>query len=314
MIMMKMTKTYRLLILLAASVLLVCSCRGEKPEDIKPDFALYARVQSLDYNGTSIWGTDADLGVFVTEPGTITELDENFNIQYSTKFQTYATLMTPADKAITLPEKGKPSDIYVYYPFNPSLHSNGSSKTIYSVDLKDQTNKEPALLLCGKETGCNTTINAATVNLKPVYSKLNVRLKNEYTTKSTLEDIRLNLTNMPWEAEIDVMTGEYVSYGKSDSSEMIRPLDNVYVYEAILLAHKTSADAKLVVTFPKATDIEQKEIKISEIINSFETNCQYDIEVSVTPDGIKAILVSMSDFSVSDWHEDQDDVHGNIKY
>ena len=119
---------------------------------------------------------------------------------------------------------------------------------------------------------------------------------------------------MPWEAEIDVMTGEYVSYGKSDSSEMIRPLDNVYVYEAILLAHKTSADAKLVVTFPKTTDIEQKEIKISEIINSFETNCQYDIEVSVTPEGIKAILVSMSDFSVSDWHEDQDDVHGNIKY
>lgn len=304
-----MIKTYRFLIMLAASVSIICSCRREKPEDIKPDFALSARVQSLDYNGTSIWGTEAELGVFVTESGSKTTVEENFNIPYKTIFQTYATLMTPSDKAITLPKKGNLSDIYAYYPYNPGLENN----TIYAVDLKDQTKKEPAVLLCGNATDCSATINAATVNLKPVFAKLNVRLKNEYTTKSALEDIRLELINIPCEAEIDVMSGEYVSYGNPDSSEMIRPLDNVYIYEAILLAHITSKEAKLVVRFPQTSGIEPKEIMISDIIGSFEANSQYDMEVSVTPEGIKAILVAMSDFSVSDWPEDIEDIHGNIK-
>lgn len=308
-----MIKTYKFLIILAVSASFFCSCKREKPEDIKPEFALSARIQSLDYNGTSIWGTEAEVGVFVTESGSKSMFEDNFNIQYKTRFQTHATLMTPSDKAITLPKKGDLCEIYAYYPYNPGLQSNGTSKTIYAVDLKDQTQKEPALLLCGKETDCSATINAATVGLKPVFAKLNVKLKNEYTTKSTLEDIRLKLTDIPCEAEIDVMTGEYISYGKPDSSEMIRPLDNVYIYEAILLAHSTSKAAKLVVTFPESSGIGPKETLISDLIGAFGANCQYDIEVSVTPDGIKAMLVSMSNFSVSDWPEDLEDIHGNIK-
>ena len=153
--MMKERYIHRLLILAVVSVCTVCSCKREKQEDIRLDFALSARVQSLDYNGTSIWGTEAELGVFVSESGSKSTLDDNFNVLYTTTFQTYATLMTPSDKAITLPEKGTLSDISVYYPFNPSLHSDGASNTIYSVNLKDQTNKEPALLLCGKETDCS---------------------------------------------------------------------------------------------------------------------------------------------------------------
>ena len=311
--MMKNLKTYKLLILLAISAHLLCSCRQEKPEGEKPDFALSTRVQSLDYNGTSIWGTDAELGAFVNEPGSTTILENNFNIQYTTRFQTHSTLMTPADEPIQLPKKGDLSDIAVYYPFNPSLYSKGCSKTIYAVNLKDQSKREPALLLCGKEADCSSTINSATVTLKPVFAKLNVRLKNEYITKSSLEDIRLQLTNIPCQAEIDVLTAEYASYGDPDSAEMIRPLKNVYIYEAILLAHTIRGDTKLVVTFPENSGIDKQELKLTDHLTSFDANSQYDLEVTVTPEGIKAILVSVSDFSISDWHEDNEDIYGNIK-
>ena len=142
---------------------------------------------------------------------------------------------------------------------------------------------------------------------------MNVRLKNEYATKSSLEDIKLHITSIPWQAEIDVLNAEYVSYGNPDSSEMIRPLRNVYVYEAILLAQTTGNDVNLTVTFPETAKVENQELKLADYIPSFEANRQYELEVSVTPEGIKAILVSVSDFSISDWHEDNEDIYGNIK-
>ena len=55
------------------------------------------------------------------------------------------------------------------------------------------------------------------------------------------------------------------------------------------------------------------EIPLREHMREIKQNLQYDLGVTVSPEGIKATLVSMSEFSISDWYEDMEDIYGNIK-
>lgn len=310
---MHILKRHKLLIMLATAVHLLSACNKEKQEDVKKDFTLAARVQSLDYGGTSIWGTEAELGVFVTKPGTQDVTEENFNLKYRTTFQTKATRLEATDDKMNLPDNEEQVDIALYYPYNPELSSKENRKTIYDVDLKNQNARIPDILLVGMENGCNTTINSATITLRPVFAKLNVRLKNNITTKSSTEDIKIELVNIPCKSEIDVLTGEYLSYGTLESTEMMKPLENIYAYEAILLAHKLDKNAILRVIFSNSADLETMEIPLREHMREIKQNLQYDLGVTVSPEGIKATLVSMSEFSISDWYEDMEDIYGNIK-
>lgn len=297
---------------MAVTVHLLSSCHKEKPEDTKPDFALSAQVQAMEYGGSSIWGKEGELGVFVAKSGTTIIEGENNNLKYTTTFQTKATELDPVDQKLSLPKKGELADILVYYPYIPEFSSTNRTKAIYPIDLKDQKARIPDILLIGRTNDCSTTINSATVSLKPVFAKLNVKLKNKYATKSSDEDIQIQLSKIRCKAEIDVLNGAYISYGEAETTDMIQPSESVYVYEAILPAHKTEVGAELTVIFPESTGIAPMKIKLYTYIEEFESNCQYDLEVTVSPEGIKAVLVSMSEFSVTDWYEDKDDIYGNI--
>ena len=307
---MKLNYIYKVLI--AAAVPLLWSCNPEKPEEVKPDFALSTRVQSLDCSGSSIWGTQAELGVFVTQSGSSLVTDGNENVKYTTTFQTQATKLTAAEAKISLPEQCDLVDIHIYYPYQEELGMSNDSKAVYEIDLTNQEERIPEMLLIGKQENCSATINSATVSLKSVFSKLNVRLKNEHTTKSSSEDIRLQLTGIPCKAAVDILNNTYQSYGELDSTEMIRPIKSIYAYEAILPAHKVDDNARLKIIFPEASSVPEMEIGLIDHIAILEQNCQYDMNITVTDEGIKAVLISISDFSVSDWYEDSEDIFGNI--
>ena len=309
---MKVNKIYIYGALMAVAAHLLWSCGPDRPEETKPDFALSARVQSLDYNGSSIWGNQAELGVFVTKPGSTSITEGNENKRYTTIFQTKATRLSAVEEKISLPENGGLADIHIYYPYYKEITLTDNSKAVYNVDLKNQEERMPEMLLAGKQENCSATINSATVSLKPVFSKLNVRVKNEHTTKSSAEDIRLQLTGIPCKAEIDILTTTYQAYGELESTEMTRPENSIYAYEAILLAHEVSEDARLKVIFPESSSIKEQEISLAEHIAKFDQNCQYDMAITVTDGGINAVLISISDFSVSEWYEDSEDIFGNI--
>lgn len=297
---------------MAMTVHLLSSCHKEKPEVTKPDFALSAQVQALEYNGTSIWGKQGELGVFVAKSRTTDILEGNDNLKYTTTFQTQTTRLTPADQKMNLPKNGNLADIIAYYPYIHEFGSKGSSKTVYAIDLQDQKARNPDILLIGRANDCSTTINSATVSLKPVLAKLNVKLKNQHATKSSEEDIRIQLSKIRCKAEIDVLNGTYISYGEAETTDMIQPSESVYAYEAILPAHTTEAEARLTVIFPESARQDPLAVNLYSYVSEFKPNSQYDLEVTVSPEGIKAVLVSMSEFSVTDWYEDKDDIYGNI--
>ena len=311
---MQSIQRHKTLMFMAISAILLVSCNTDRPEDMKKEFALSTRVQSLDYGGTSIWGTEAELGVFVTKPGTLIVTEENFNLRYTTTFQTQATELTPAGEKMSLPEKGELVDILIYYPYNSSLAAKDNRNTIYNVDLHDQDAREPEILLIGMQSDCSSTINSATVSLRPVFAKLNVRLRNEMATKSATQDIQLHIEKIRCKAEVDILTGEYLSYGAAEDTRMLKPMENIYAYEAILPAQELDKDTNLKVIFPESIGIESLELNLIESLTTLEQNCQYDLEVTVSPEGIRAVLVSMSEFSISDWYEDTDDIFGNIKH
>ena len=301
----------RLLTIAVASSLLLSSCIDDRKEERK-DFALSSRIQSLEYEGGSLWGIQAETGVFVLETGSAKVIGENCNIRYTTEFKTGLNQMSPADEPIVLPEDGEHTDIVVYYPYTSELNTFETASYTYDVDLTDQQNRKPDILLTGKATDCNTAINAATVTLKPVFSKLNLRLRIEYETKATAGDITVSINNIPGKATIDVLTGEYLSYGEKITTVMSKPFEKIYAYEAVILAHTVDKDAELVVQFPNDSAEETLKVNLKKHIKKFEQNSQYDLDVTVSPEGLNAVLVSMSDFYVSDWYEDIEDINGKV--
>lgn len=300
---MKLFDIFRYMASATLSLILLSACQEKPAGQTHEDFTLSVRIQSLDYADGGLWGSSASLGIFVTKPESNDILDDN--VQYMTVINTGENPLTPVAEPISMPEDGARADIVGYYPYSEELTEGA---TIFRADLTDQQNRKPEILLTGRTKDCSSTINSATITLKPVFAKLNVRLKLEETTKASDEDVTISLGDIPLEADIDVLTGGYVSYGKTGTTELIRTDNTVHSYEAVVLAHDVKEEAMLNVKLSNGN----KEVKVKGLINEFEPNRQYDLEVEVTPEGINAVLAAMSDFYVSDWHEDEEYIHENI--
>lgn len=310
---MKIAKTLKIVasVIMASGLLL--SCKSRKEEKPLPSvLSLSAQVLSLDYEGNGLWGRNADIGVFVTETGTTDICQDNENVKYQTKFSTGILTLTPADEPIYLPEEGKLIDIYAYYPYNADLYHVEEAPYVYRVDLSDQLNPDPEILLLARSERRNSVLHTAMLTLRPVFAKLKISLQIKSETKTPGSEVKLSLNAVPCKAEVDVLSGNYLSFGDAESVELIRSVDSVHAYEAVVLAHHVSEDSKLIITFGPSSGMEDISISLKELVENFEQNRQYDVSVTVSPDGVEAVLVGMTDFYVSDWRTDFEDIEGEI--
>ena len=313
---MSSTKT---LTLLATAVLasgLFMSCRP-KPV-VTPDpvaLALSAQVMSLDYEGSGFWGEKAEIGVFVTESGTKEIIGDNANVRYSADFSTGIINLTPADNPIILPEDGTHIDLAGYYPYSPELTTASGSGYLLHADLSDQTYLDPDMILLAKVQNRSSVLHTAMLTLKPAYAKIKVALRTVTDVKSEDSKIDVSIEGISCEADIDVLEGRYVSYGPLGSTTMTRPLETAHMYEGIVLPQAVADEAVLKVHIPAGAHTEEESISLvlKDIITELKANNQYDITVTVSPTGIEATLVGVSDFFVSDWKEDFDEINGEIE-
>lgn len=307
------TKTLKIVAsaILASGLLLSCRSRKEvRPEPAM--LSLSAQVLSLDYEKNELWGRNAEIGVFVTESGTTDICTGSENIRYQTVFSTGILSLSPTDEPIYLPEEGELIDISAYYPYKAELTQANGYPYVYHVDLSDQDALDPDILLIAKTERRNSVLHTAMLTLKPAFAKMKVSLNVREATKASGKDVQLSVNGIPCEADIDILSGEYLSYGKTESTVMNMPENGIHSYEAVVLAHTTDDNAFLTVSFGTAGNIEDINIGLKDLIDVFAPNRQYDLSVTVSPDGIEAILVGMSDFYVSDWKTDYEDVNGEV--
>ena len=312
---MSSAKTLRLLSLAIMASGALISCRP-KPI-VTPDpvpLTLSAQVMSLDYEDNSLWGKKAELGVFVTESGTSKLVGENGNVRHYADFKTGIIPLTPSDKPVILPEDNMDIDIAAYYPYTSELSSSGESEFVYQVDLQDQNALDPEVLLVARIEKRNSVLHTAMLTMKPAFAKLKVNLRNQTDVKSSESETEVCLEGIPCEAGIDILNGRYVSYGSETTTTLARPIDTAHSYEAVVLAHTVSDNARLLVSISESGSRPEEKISLllKDVIKEFKTNTQYDVTVTVSPEGVDATLVGMSDFFVSDWKEDFEDVNGEI--
>lgn len=308
-----MTSAKRLAILASAALAsgLVMSCRPDPAVTPEPVVLnLSAQVMSLDYEDNSLFGKKADIGVFVTENGSSKVIGDNANVHYTADFTTGTIILTPADKPITLPEDGVRIDLAAYYPYSAALASDNGSEYLLHANLTDQNSLDPEMILLAQAENRNSVLHSAMLSLKPAYAKVKVTLKNANDVKSANQSIDVSIDGISCEADIDVLEGTYVSYGSASSTTLTRPVETSHMYEAVVLAQSVSDDAVLNVSINEG---EHVSTVIKELIPEFKANTQYDITVTVSPAGIEATLVGMSDFFVSDWKEDYDEVSGETE-
>lgn len=295
---------------------LVVSCGPDPAATPEPVVLnLSAQVMSLDYEDDSLWGKTGDIGVFVTESGTTDVVGDNANVHYMAEFATGTINLAPADRQITLPEDGKKIDIMAYYPYSSTLMSENGSAYILHADLSDQNSLDPEMILLAKAENRNSVLHSAMLSLKPVYAKVKVSLKTVSEVKSDGQPIEISIDSISCEGDINVLKGTYASYGTPSSTTLTRPVETAHLYEAIVLAQTVSEKAVLNVRIPKGAANEEEHVTVvlQGIVPELKSNTQYDIAVTVSPAGIEATLVGVSDFFVSDWKEDFDEVYGETE-
>lgn len=306
---MSFAKTLRLLSLAIMASGAFISCRP-KPV-VAPDpvpLTLSAQVMSLDYEDNSLWGKKAELGVFVTESGTSNVVGESSNVRYTAEFKTGIIAMAPSDTPIILPEDGRRIDIAAYYPYSSEL----DSEYLYHVDLKNQKALDPELLLLAKVENRSSVLHTAMLTMRPAFAKMNVTLKNEAEVRSSESKIEVRIDGIFCEADIDILNSEYVSYGSPETTVFNGPIHASHIYEAVVLEQDIPDDAVLTVSIPAngQSDGEEVNLPLVSLMPEFKANTQYDVTVTVSPSGIEATLVGMSDIFVSDWKEDTEDING----
>ena len=248
---MSSAKTLRLLSLAIMASGTLISCRP-KPI-VTPDpvpLTLSEQVMSLDYEDNSLWGKKAELGVFVTETGTSKVVGENRNVRYYAEFKIGIISLTPSDKPVILPEDNMDIDIAAYYPYTSELSSGGDSEFVYQVDLQDQNALDPEILLLAGIEKRSSVLHTAMLTMKPAFAKLKVNLRNQADVKSSESETEVRLEGIPCEAGIDILSGRYVSYGPEKSTILGRPVQTAHLYEAVVLAHTVSDNARLTVSIP----------------------------------------------------------------
>ena len=309
-------KKLSLLVSAALASGLIMSCRPDSavtPEPVVLD--LSAQVMSLDYEDNSLFGKKADIGVFVTENGSSNVLGDNSNVHYTADFTTGTIILTPVDKPITLPEEGIRIDLAAYYPYSAELGSGDGSEYCLHADLTDQNSLDPEMILLAQSENRNSVLHSAMLSLKPVYAKVKVNLKAVTEVKSSSRPISVTIDGISCEADINVLEGKYASYGAPSSTTLIRPNATSHVYEAIVLAQTVTEGTLLNVSIPEVDTAKEEKVSVGlkNIIPELKVNTQYDITVTVSPAGIEATLVGMSDLFVSDWKEDYDEVTGETE-
>lgn len=301
------------LAIMASGALISCRPKPVVVPDPVP-LTLSAQVMSLDYEDNSLWGKKAEIGVFVTESGTSKVVGENGNVRYYADFKTGIIPLTPYDRPVILPEDNIDIDIAAYYPYISEISSAGGSESVYQVDLQDQNALEPEILLFAGIEKRNSVLHTAMLTMKPVFAKLKVNLRNQTDVRSSGSETEVRLEGISCKAGIDVLSGRYLSYGSVEATVLGRPVETAHSYEAVVLAQTVSENARLTVSIPENGSRPEEKISLllRDVIKEFKTNTQYDVTVTVSPEGVNATLVGMSDFFVSDWKEDFDDVNGEI--
>ena len=304
---MKTLKTMRAYAAVLLCVLSVASCNGNKTDKVdEAEIALSAHVSSLGA-GENFWGEAAEIGVFALEKGTDKVLSEAGNVKYTTILSTGIMTLSPAGKGITIKNNGMSIDIAGYYPYTQSLVSVGESQHICKVDMSDQAAPKPGMLMTARANEMNSVMNTGTLALTPILAKLGITLTIK-TTKADAHEPRVYVKGVSATADVDVLTGQYVSYGTAADVELLMANQNLYYYEALLPAQNIADAAELVVNLTSGSPVS---LKLKESLAEIKPNRQYDIEVTVSPDGIKATLVQVSDLNVIGWKEDSETINGN---
>ena len=288
------------------------SCRNRPVDDPVPSYlTLSARVVSLEYGKQEAWENEAEVGVFVTETGSNVLVSGNENIRYKAEKTIGLIPLAPAADPVLLPDDGVVVDIAAYYPYSPGIVADSDGRYLYEVDLTDQTSPQPRMLLLSRVAQRNSVMNTAMLTMRPAYSKLKLTVSADTETKSSGSELSLAISGMPFEASVDLISGEYVSYGADRNVSLLKT--SRYTYEVILLAHTIAEDALLTVTEVTSDGTQTHSVRLDDILASIEQNKLYDLNISVSPDGIDATLVGLSDLYVSDWKDDFEDVNGEVR-
>ena len=290
--------------------MMLCSAlaceKHDKNEAKSPELKLTAQFFPLNSEFGDLWGRSVGTGIFMTGNGSQHVIGDNGNIRYDGKLAAGSIGLEPAVTGINLPDSGILVDIIGYYPYCPDLTLKEGAY-LYEVNVVDQNSLEPDVLMHGIESGRNSLVNEVHLQLKPVFAKINARLIYKANTRSAIEDVNLSIDGISCKAEIDVLTGAYVSYAAAASTQMKEKKGTESGYEAVVLAQELSEQANITVKITGGQDAKVPLMDLTEII---ERNRSYDILVEISPDNVKATLVDISDFYISDWKED-DTINGS---
>ncbi len=301
---------YIALIMLASGTI-VLSCKKVTDEPKLTGIRLSAYLSNQDYNDFPLMGQKCDFGIYVTEEGTEKVVNDYSNLRFQTKFKAGIMQLTPsADFQFFYPEEEKMVDIAGYYPYNSELTAD---HPYYLVNLTDQNALEPEILLIAKASGSNSVLNKALLSLKSAYSKLNISVKlNENTPDATDMPVELVLDNVASCAELNILNGEYTSLSAESSVVLQESNSSAHSRSALVIPQVLAEDSELSVNYPESESVKSQSIRLKDFISSFEMNKQYDIDIFVSPQGVNAELVKVSELYISDWNEDSEIITDKI--
>ena len=305
---MKLYKTIRVIGTLFLATMLLASCDKENAAK-ETEVLLSAHVSSLG-SGTGLWGQVAEIGVFALETGSSKIYEEINNLKYNATITTGIFTLSPSDKALIIKNNGSIIDVVAYYPYSSKLETQGASKHICKLDMSDQSDLKPGMFMTAKVKSVNSVNRSATLALTPVIAKLGISLVIR-TTKAESREPAVFIDGIAATADVDVITGTYTSYGPAETVQLSMADHSIYYYEALLPAQELTDETVLKVSQPDQSQEEAASLYLKEYISQFESNRQYDLEVVVSPEGLKASLVQVSDLNVTNWKEDSEHIDGN---
>lgn len=296
---------FRILYLLAATAVIVSCDRSDEEVPKKSQAILSANAISIDSEYANVWDESDEIGVFVMESGTGNILEGHANLRHIADLSADAVSLQPAADTIFFPSDGSSVDFIAYHPFREM-----DSGYLYGVDLSDQSAPSPRMLVRAEAKGHNSVMNSVRFSLRPEYAKLKVNLKIDIPESKADEGISISLHDMVFKGTFDIIAGNFLPYDSAGDALMSRRTGSVNAFEAYLLPHKVTDKATLTVN---NTAEEGRTLRLDEYITSFEKGNQYDLNITVSPEGLKAMLVGVKAYYISDWKYDSEDIAGEIE-
>ena len=296
-------------VIMLALSMIAFSCKEVIEEPELSGIRLSAYISNLDYNDFPMMGKNAEIGIFVTEEGTDKVINDYSNLKFDAQFKT-GVIQISSDFPIYYPQNGSMVDIVGYYPYNNELTA---VNPYYSVDLSDQNAVSPGTLLLAKTSGSNSVLNKALLSLKLAYAKLNISVKlSEDTPNAADMPITLRLNEVASRAKLNVLSGEYKSFENKESVLLPVSQTSANSHVATVIPQTLTEGAEIIVEYVASDKVQSQSVKIIEHIGAFEMNKQYDIDILVSAQGVKAELVNVTDLYISDWNEDSEIITDKI--